>query len=160
MPKIVHFGEFLKIWSLRSNSVTRQVSFDKTKIGGKCQNSNATFWVIFKHNELFLLLTRIYYMLLCGFESYQEPKFFLYFLEKHQCLILHFVFGLKDSWKQTFLVLLGFEPASIIFPRQQSKNFIVQMRKVGFHSYLQYFLLRSYYWLYVFVGTKIRQLCI
>ena len=47
----VHFGEFLKTWSLRSNSVTRQVSFDRTKIGGKCQNgknSNATFWVIFK----------------------------------------------------------------------------------------------------------------
>ena len=25
MPKIVHFGEFLKTWSLRSNSVTRHV---------------------------------------------------------------------------------------------------------------------------------------
>ena len=23
--------------------------FNRTKIGGKCQNSNATFWVIFKH---------------------------------------------------------------------------------------------------------------
>ena len=37
MAKMVHFGEFLKTWSLRSNSVTRQVSF-RTKIGGKCQN--------------------------------------------------------------------------------------------------------------------------
>ena len=36
---MVHFGEFLKTWSLRSNSVTRQVSFYRTKIGGKCQNS-------------------------------------------------------------------------------------------------------------------------
>ena len=36
--KMVHFGEFLKTWSLRSNSVTRQVSFNRTKIGGKCQN--------------------------------------------------------------------------------------------------------------------------
>ena len=44
---MVHFGEFLKTWSLRSNRVTRQVSFNRTKIGGKCQNSNATFWVIF-----------------------------------------------------------------------------------------------------------------
>ena len=35
---MVHFGEFLKIWSLRSNSVTRQISFNRTKIGGKCQN--------------------------------------------------------------------------------------------------------------------------
>ena len=48
MPKLVHFGEFLKSWGLRSNSVTRQVSFDRTKFGGKCQNSNETFWVIFK----------------------------------------------------------------------------------------------------------------
>ena len=39
MPKMAHFGEFLKTWSLRSNSVTRQVSFNRTKIGGKCQNS-------------------------------------------------------------------------------------------------------------------------
>ena len=42
---MVHLGEFLKTWSWRSNSVTRQVSFNRTKIGGKCQNSNATFWV-------------------------------------------------------------------------------------------------------------------
>ena len=33
MPKMVH-----KTCSLRSNSVTRQVSFNRTKIGGKCQN--------------------------------------------------------------------------------------------------------------------------
>ena len=45
---MVQFGEFLKTWSLRSNSVTRQVSFNRTKIGGKCQNSKATFWVIIK----------------------------------------------------------------------------------------------------------------
>mgnify|MGYP006903851619 CR=1 FL=1 len=38
MPKMVHFGEFLKTWSLWSNSVTRHVSFNRTKIGGKCQN--------------------------------------------------------------------------------------------------------------------------
>ena len=38
MPKIVHFGEFLTIWSLRSNSVTRQATFKKTKIGRKRQN--------------------------------------------------------------------------------------------------------------------------
>ena len=35
---MVHLGEFLKIWSLQSNSVTRQVKFNRTKIGGKCQN--------------------------------------------------------------------------------------------------------------------------
>ena len=51
MPKMVHFGEFLKTWNLRSNSVTRQVNFNKTKIveNAKIQkNSNETFWVIFK----------------------------------------------------------------------------------------------------------------
>ena len=36
---MVHFCEFLKTWSCRSNSVTRQVSFNRTKIGGNCQNS-------------------------------------------------------------------------------------------------------------------------
>ena len=29
---MVHFGEFLKTWSLRSNIVTRQVSFNRTKM--------------------------------------------------------------------------------------------------------------------------------
>ena len=36
---MVQFGELLKTLSLRSNSVTRQVNFSMTKIGGKCQNS-------------------------------------------------------------------------------------------------------------------------
>ena len=31
------FGEFLKIWSLWLNSVTRQLNFNETKISGKCQ---------------------------------------------------------------------------------------------------------------------------
>ena len=30
--------ELLKTWSLQSNSVTRQITFNFTKIGGKCQN--------------------------------------------------------------------------------------------------------------------------
>ena len=29
---MVHFGEFLKTWSLRSNSVTRQVNFNRKKL--------------------------------------------------------------------------------------------------------------------------------
>ena len=40
MLKMVNFSEFLKTWSLQSNSVTRQVNINRTKIGGKCQNSN------------------------------------------------------------------------------------------------------------------------
>ena len=51
--KMVQFGEFLKTWSLRSNSVTRQVNINRTKIGEKYQNSNATFWVIFKRFGFF-----------------------------------------------------------------------------------------------------------
>ena len=34
---MVNFAEFLKIWSLRSNSVTRQVTFKRTKIGGNAK---------------------------------------------------------------------------------------------------------------------------
>ena len=33
---MVQFGEFLKTWSLRSNSITRQVSFNWEKIVGNC----------------------------------------------------------------------------------------------------------------------------
>ena len=45
--KIVSFNSFLNTWSLWSNSVTRQVNFHRTNIGGKCQNwkkSNETFF--------------------------------------------------------------------------------------------------------------------
>ena len=40
MPKMVHFGEFLKTWSLRSNSVTRQVTFKRTKNWWKIPKEN------------------------------------------------------------------------------------------------------------------------
>ena len=33
-----HFCEVLNTWSLRINSVTRQVTFNRTKIGEKCQS--------------------------------------------------------------------------------------------------------------------------
>ena len=52
MPKMVNFGDFLKTWNLRSNSVTRQVTFNGTKIGEKRQNYRIHpmrhFWIIFK----------------------------------------------------------------------------------------------------------------
>ena len=38
MPKTVHFDEFLKTWSLQSNSVTKQVSYIRTKIFKQCAN--------------------------------------------------------------------------------------------------------------------------
>ena len=47
MPKMVNFGKFLKSWSLRSYSVTRQVIFIRTKIGenAKIRNENEKFWM-------------------------------------------------------------------------------------------------------------------
>ena len=42
-----HSTEFLKSLSFLSNSITRQVNFIRTEIGGKCQK-NETFTVIFK----------------------------------------------------------------------------------------------------------------
>ena len=46
--KMVHFDEILKTWSLQSNSVTRKISFNRTKNRWKMKNSNAIFWAIFK----------------------------------------------------------------------------------------------------------------
>ena len=60
--------EILKTWNLRSNSVTRQVNFNRAKIGGKCQNSNETFWVIFKHCAL--QSCKVLWRLLLNFEAY------------------------------------------------------------------------------------------
>ena len=46
MPKMVNFGEFLKIWSLRSKSVTRQGTFKRTKIDEKWQNWNFKYDIL------------------------------------------------------------------------------------------------------------------
>ena len=67
---MVHFGEFLKTWSLRSNSVTRQVIFNRTKIGGKCQNWKfkcdilgdfQTLWALLFFASLLFLVPFIFY---------------------------------------------------------------------------------------------------
>ena len=47
IPKIVNYGEFLKTWSLRSNSLVRQVTFNRTKMP-KLKNLSAVFCVICK----------------------------------------------------------------------------------------------------------------
>ena len=44
-----HFGVFLKTWSFWSTNVTRQVNFNRTKIGGKGQKFKWDILVIFKH---------------------------------------------------------------------------------------------------------------
>ena len=50
---MVHFGEFLKTWSLQSNSVTRQVSFIRTKIGGKCQNAKIQINILINFQSMY-----------------------------------------------------------------------------------------------------------
>ena len=81
MPKMVHFGKFLKTWSLRSNSFTRQVSFNMTKIGGKCQNSNVTLWVIFKcKNLVYLPHQKVINECLV-----LQPEIFHFFFSFHNC---------------------------------------------------------------------------
>ena len=57
------FGEFLKTQSLRSNSVTREVNLNRTKIDGKMliwKNSNATFWVSFKHCVRYKIIPKLF----------------------------------------------------------------------------------------------------
>ena len=54
MPNMVNFGEFLKSQSLRSNIVTRHVTFYRKKNWFKCLNSKIQMqhWEIFKHCEI------------------------------------------------------------------------------------------------------------
>ena len=49
MPKMVNFDEFLKSEGCGQNSVTRQVTFNRTKTGRKCQN----FKFQMRHFDLF-----------------------------------------------------------------------------------------------------------
>ena len=48
MPKNGPFWRVFEKLKLAVKQCSRQISFNKEKIGGKCQNSKATFWVIFK----------------------------------------------------------------------------------------------------------------
>ena len=48
----------MKIGSWRSNSVTRQVTFNRAKIGGKCQNSN----ILMRHFEWFSSIVEYHFL--------------------------------------------------------------------------------------------------
>ena len=74
---MVHFGKFLKTWSLRSNSVTRQVSFNRTKIGGKCQNSK----IQIRHFGWFSNTVNLVYQ--------KEADFWTYGIHRHNLFVLH-----------------------------------------------------------------------
>ena len=102
MPKMVHFGEFLKTSSLWSMRLTRQFSFNETKNGGKCQNTNATFWVIFKQCEK---LDIVHLRLLCTLEYPKSNVIFAMFV--YFLLILNsgysiWIFGFRK--KQRFFL--------------------------------------------------------
>ena len=64
MIKMVHFGEFLDILSLWSNSVTRQVNFNLTKIDGKFKiewtkvNQKSQKWSILTISENLKLVVK------------------------------------------------------------------------------------------------------
>ena len=54
---LANWSIFLKTWSLRSNSITRQVNFHWTKIGGKCKHCVISFSL--KSALIFLILKRL-----------------------------------------------------------------------------------------------------
>ena len=55
IPKNGQFGKFLKTWNLRPNSVTRQLNFNLTTIGEKCQNKTIK-WDILGNFQTELLI--------------------------------------------------------------------------------------------------------
>ena len=89
MPKMVHFDEFLKTWSLRSYSVTRQVTLNRTKIGEKCQNFKFQmrhFWVIFKQFDIsyfFCALPHNFYIFCADIQKWREK------LKHEELICLH-----------------------------------------------------------------------
>ena len=70
------FYDFLKTWNLRSNSVTRKVSFNKTKSGGKCQNTCMSK-ELFSKLIFFLFFSMMKYTILMRDHKYAKPSQFL-----------------------------------------------------------------------------------
>ena len=85
-----------KTWSFRSSSVTRQVIIKRTNIGGTCQNSNATFCVIFKQCEGLSFLSSIFY----GF--WFLTVFHQIFLLRLRKLHIFFLASLLSEWVSSF----------------------------------------------------------
>ena len=52
MPKMLNLVSFGKTEACGQTVLPDRSVFHRTQIGGKCQNSNATFWVIFKQCDL------------------------------------------------------------------------------------------------------------
>ena len=91
MPKTVHFGEFLTSWSLRSNSITRQVNFELAKNVGKLLK-NCRFWVfrLWHFPPIFVILKLTCLVTLFDHKLYifskSRQKRFLAFLMNSKCL--------------------------------------------------------------------------
>ena len=90
---MVYFvGEFLKTWSFRSNSVTRQVSFNRTKNGGKCQNSKCDIFSNFQILWRDRIMHSYFVFLLC-----------LHFVWSLYSLVFRLI---RHLWSLHFFVLL------------------------------------------------------
>ena len=119
MPKFVLFGQFLKTWSLRSNSVTRHVNFNITR---KCQNSkmsNATFWMIFKHCDMMRMqnFKRMFFaFFLLGFthccKSNNKSLFTRWFR------FLFFVYFLVTNWNASYTMITYVEKFLTFLPQK------------------------------------------
>ena len=65
--------EILKTWSLRSNSVTRRVNFDRTKIGGKCLNAfGVPLYVSYEFPHFLLVLYLVLKIFAPKWKWYQD----------------------------------------------------------------------------------------
>ena len=106
---------------MRSNSVTRQVSFNRTNIGGKCQNaknSNVTYWVIFKQcdcGKVQYLVKQVLKkpVLVRLFTFFYEFQLFVYIFQRISavCLLYHFKSQLFISYS------IGFSAVCLDFVR-------------------------------------------
>ena len=88
---------------MRSNSVTRQDTFNRTKIGRKCQNLRFkwdNFWEIFKHHFFLQLLVLQYYFNALFFKAYQtwEDGFWFVYIIKLQLWVLLTKYIKMPSW--------------------------------------------------------------
>ena len=63
---MIHLGDFFETYSFGINSVTRQVNFDRTKIGGKCQIRK----IQMRHFESFSNSARVLVKVSCWMEGF------------------------------------------------------------------------------------------
>ena len=119
---ILNGQKFIKIaknwsllaWSLRSNSVTRQVTYNRPKIGGKCQNSN-----IQKCNILSDFQTLCKWLITLNFrakililQSIYRPKYWFFFLTKKS--ILNPSFGTNIQSRDILLFFADFHTSTVV----------------------------------------------